>query len=465
MFAPLVENEFLDARENPLSTFAFDVDTASWPVVRRILSEGRLPPPSAVRIEEMINYFPYDYAPPSGNDAFAAHVETMPCPWQPRNTLLKIGVKGKVFSDGARPACNLTFLVDVSGSMSPADRLPLVIQGLNRLVEQLDGRDRVSLVTYASGTHGVLDAVSGADRQTILNALSSLRAGGGTYGEGGLQLAYKLARQNFIPGAANRVILCTDGDFNIGITDDTLLGEFLEKESRDGIFLTALGFGMGNLKNQKLEWLAKKGHGFHSYVDSLAEARRIFGEQAQGALINIAKDVKVQIEFNPTKVGQYRLIGYERRLLAKEDFNDDAKDGGDIGAGHTVTALYELTPLGIRIGRSLPVDALKYQTPSAPSGNSAELLTIKIRHKTPEGNQSKLAEYPVMETDAAPSADFRFAAGVAAFGMTLRDSPHRGGATADMVLSLLAPGLENDPSGVRKEFRDAVLAARRLVAF
>jgi Ca-activated chloride channel family protein len=387
---------------------------------------------------------------------------------------VRIALKGREVAADRRPPSNLVFLVDVSGSMQPENKLPLVKQGLRMLTEQLNENDRVAIVVYAGSTGLVLPSTGGNEKGTILGAIDALGAGGSTNGAGGITRAYEEALRHFIKGGVNRVLLCTDGDFNVGITDPNALTTLIEEKAKTGVFLSVLGFGMGNLKDATMERLADRGNGNYAYVDTAAEARKVLVEQMSGTLVTIAKDVKTQVEFNPAKVSAYRLIGYENRLLAKEDFNDDKKDAGEIGAGHTVTALYEVVPVGAEEARGAgaaprpAVDALKYQKPAAPAlkpTGSGELLTVKLRYKEPDGAESKLLEFPVTDggaTAGRASADFKFAAAVAAFGMILRDSPHKGGATFGTVLELAHEGLGRDDAGYRAEFLAMVQKAKAL---
>lgn len=461
----IVDNPFLDARQNPLSTFSIDVDTASYSNVRRFLVRGQLPAPDAVRIEELLNYFSYDYPPPTDGHPFSVNVEIADCPWKLDHRLVRIGLKGKEIRPEHRPSCNLVFLIDVSGSMQPSNKLPLVQQALELLVEQLLERDRVAIVVYAGSSGLVLDSTSCGDRRRIRSAIRRLRAGGSTNGGEGIELAYRTAVRHFIQGGVNRVILCTDGDFNVGVTSTGELTRLITEKAKSGVYLSVLGFGMGNYKDSTLEKLADLGNGNYGYIDNLTEARKLFVEQLSGTLITIAKDVKIQVEFNPAKASAYRLIGYENRLLRKEDFNDDTKDAGEIGSGHTVTALYEVVPANTSI--PLPkVDALKYQSaPSEPIAASAELLTLKLRYKQPEGDTSLSLSVPVADLRAPlakASDDFKFAAAVAAFGMLLRDSEHKGDATTQLVQKLAREGKSQDASGYRHEFIELVEQAASL---
>ena len=463
----LTDNPFKDPVTSPLSTFSIDVDTASYSNVRRFLEMDRLPPKDAVRIEELVNYFPYGYAPPDGEAPFSSHVELTSCPWAPTHRLVRIGLRGKDVSVAERPAANLVFLLDVSGSMGTPQKLPLLKRGMKLLVEQLNGNDRVTIVVYAGAAGLVLPPTSGRDKATILAALDHLSAGGSTNGGAGIQLAYQKAREQHIEGGINRVILATDGDFNVGISGQGALVRLIKKQAKTGTFLSVLGFGMGNYQDARLEKIADKGNGNYAYIDTLREARKVLVEQMSGTLITIAKDVKIQVEFNPHRVAAYRLIGYENRILAARDFNDDKKDAGEIGAGHTVTALYEIVPSGQVI--DVPgIDPLKYQRPrpAAPTG-SEELLTLKLRYKQPEGHKSTKIEFPVVDRGASwreASADLRFAAGVAAFGMLLRDSKHKGDASWATVMDLVDGARAHDPGGYRAELAMLVGKARRLSA-
>lgn len=464
-----VENSFLAVNQHPLSTFSIDVDTASYANVRRFLQSGQLPPKGAVRIEELLNYFSYDYPQPEGDIPFSANIEIAGCPWKPEHRLARIGLKGKEIAADKRPVSNLVFLIDVSGSMQSQNKLPLVIQGLKLLVNQLTENDRVAIVVYAGAAGTVLDSTTGDHKPVILAALDRLQAGGSTNGAGGIRQAYEVAQQNFIKGGTNRVILCSDGDFNVGTTSQSELVSLIEDKAKSGVFLTVLGFGLGNYKDSTMEKLADKGNGNYGYVDSLNEAKKIFVEQMSGTLITIAKDVKIQIEFNPAQVGAYRLIGYENRLLAKEDFNNDKKDAGEIGAGHTVTALYEIVPVGQPIPTEGSVDALKYQTPAATTSAAAEskeMLTLKLRFKAPDGDTSQLVSFPVSDTGktfSQASPDFVWATAVAQFGLLLRDSTYKGNATMSSVLEMAQSSRGADQQGYRTEFLELVNAAARLL--
>lgn len=462
----IYENPFVEVRQNPLSTFSIDVDTASYANVRRFLNAGSLPPKDAVRVEEMLNYFTYRYPPPTDDRPFAVHAEVATCPWQPKHRLLRIALKGREIDPQNRPASNLVFLVDVSGSMNEPAKLPLLKNALRLMIDKLGENDRVAMAVYAGSSGLVLPSTSGQFKETILSAVDRLQAGGSTNGASGIQLAYQTARQNLIAGGTNRVILATDGDFNVGISDQGALTRLIEDEAKSGVFLSVLGFGTGNLKDSTMEKLADRGNGNYAYIDTINEARKVLVEQMGGTLVMIAKDVKLQLEFNPRRVGAYRLIGYENRLLRNEDFNDDTKDAGEIGAGHTVTALYELVPAGVE--SDVPaVDELKYQRTVEPTEAAAsdELLTLKLRYKEPDGQQSKLISSVVRDSDqsyAQASEDFRFAAAVAGFGLILRDSQYRGDLTIGAVQELAVASRGDDANGYRGEFIGLVKQAAAL---
>jgi Ca-activated chloride channel family protein len=456
----IAENPFVLVAQDPRSTFSVDVDTASYSIVRRYLNGGQRPPRDAVRIEELINYFSYGYEPPDDGRPFAVHMDAAACPWKADHRLVRIGIKGREIAPGQRPPGNLVFLLDVSGSMAQPDKLPLVQAAMRLLVEELRPTDRVAIVVYAGSEGLVLPSTPASEKSAILSAIESLSPGGTTHGSAGIRLAYETAVDNFIPGGVNRVILATDGDFNVGVTNQGDLVRLIEKKAKTGVFLTTLGFGMGNLKDSTLEKLADHGNGNYAYIDGLTEARKVLVEQIGGTLVTIAKDVKLQIEFNPRHVQAFRLIGYENRVLAHQDFNDDKKDAGEIGAGHTVTALYEVVPPGVPL--SVPgVDPLKYQPAARPGAgsDSGDLLTVKLRYKEPDGVRSSLMEVPLTDDgqgfrDASP--DFRFAAAVAAFGMVLRESPHKGGASLAKVREWARSGLGDDVTGLRPEFLQLV---------
>lgn len=435
------DNAFRQVAQHPYSTFSADVNTASYTNTRRFLQEGRLPPADAVRTEQMINYFRYAYAPPEGGETFAVHAGTVTCPWAPEHHLVRIGIRAKDVDLTDRPPANLVYLVDVSGSMSPSDRLPLVKQGLRILTENLRPGDTVGLVVYAGRAERVLEPTGDAD--AILAAINRLESGGSTAGGAGIQMAYDMAQAHVRPGAINRVILCTDGDFNVGINNTEDLKTLIAAKAKEDVFLSVLGFGRGNLRDDICQTLAQNGNGQYVYVDRESEAVRVFSEQLAGTLLTVAKDLKFQIEFNPRHVSAYRLIGYESRILRDEDFNDDKKDAGDVGAGHTVTALYEVVPVGVRGG----VDPLRYQpTPaaSAPEGDFGdELLLVKIRHKTPEGKVSTRNDTPVHaghDSILEADPDFRLAVSAAIFGMGLRGTLPEAHAMLAMA-ALLAEGV------------------------
>ena len=460
------ENPFLDATRAPLSTFSIDVDTASYSNMRRFLNEGHLPPKDAVRIEELINYFNYDYPQPVGDAPFSVTTEVAQCPWNSAHRLVHIGLQGRRLDRAQMPAANLVFLVDVSGSMEEPNKLPLVKSSLSMLAEQLTARDHVAIVVYAGNSGLVLPSTAGDRKGEILAALDGLEAGGSTNGGAGIQLAYKLAQENFIRGGINRVILATDGDFNVGVTSEGELVRLIEEKRQSGVFLSVLGFGTGNVKDATMEQLADKGNGNYAYIDTAAEARKVLGEQLGGTLATIAKDVKLQLEFNPTKAAAYRLIGYENRLLRDEDFNDDTKDAGEMGAGHTVTALYEVVPAGQR-WENPGVDPLKYQEPLHQSARaqSDELLTIKILYKQPDADVSKLLSVGIADGTGAvaqASNNFKFSAAVAAFGLVLRDSKYKGAANYNNVAALARGATGQDPQGYRTEFVKLVETAQTL---
>lgn len=454
------ENSFLRATDNPLSTFSIDVDRASYANVRRFITSGQRPPRDAVRIEEMINYFTYDYPEPT-SAPFSVTTELAQCPWNGEHRLLLVGLQGKRIHTEDLPPTNLVFLIDTSGSMMSADKLTLVKQSLRLLVDQLRPADRVAIVAYAGSAGLVLPSTSGSDKASILAAIEELEAGGSTAGGEGIVLAYNVARENFVERGNNRVILATDGDFNVGVTSDGELEQLIEKERGDGIFLTVLGFGTGNLKDSKMELLADKGNGNYAYIDTVDEARKTLVHEMGATLLTIAKDVKIQIEFNPAQVGAYRLIGYENRLLRKEDFNNDKKDAGEMGAGHSVTALYEIIPPGAEVPNA-PVDPLKYQNTAANDGGS-ELATVKLRYKDPDGDTSKLLTQIVANTTSpAMSDNIRLAASVAQLGMLLRDSPNKGNASMDSVLELARSVRTKDVGGYRRDFVALVQKAESL---
>ena len=455
-YKEIAENNFKTVSESPLSTFSIDVDAASYSNMRRYINKGELPPADAIRTEELINYFSYDYPQPTGNDPVKITTEVGACPWNVKHRLVRIGLKAKEIPTDKLPVSNLVFLIDVSGSMYGPQRLGLVQSSLKLLVNNLRDEDRVAIVVYSGSAGEKLPSTSGSDKQKIREAIDELTAGGSTAGGAGIKLAYKIAKQNFVKGGNNRIILCTDGDFNVGVSSDEGLEKLIEQERKSGVFLTVLGYGMGNYKDSKMQVLAEKGNGNHAYIDNLQEANRGLVNEFGATMHTVAKDVKLQIEFNPSQVQAYRLIGYESRLLKDEDFNNDAKDAGEMGAGHTVTAFYEVVPAGIKSDFTGKVDDLKYQkTKPAPAvtNNSKELLTVKLRYKAPDGNTSKKIEQPLIDDKKEKvSSDFRFASAVAMFGQLLRDSDFKGDATYDKVISLAKTSLDNDEKGYRREF-------------
>lgn len=464
-YSRIDDNPFRLVSADPLSTFSSDVDTASYSNLRRFLRDGQLPPKDAVRIEEMINYFSYDYPAPKGNDPFSITTEVTASPWSPKHQLVRIGLQAPAIDDRQVPARNLVFLLDVSGSMSDPSKLPLLKQAMNLLVDTLRPEDKVSIAVYAGAEGMALAPTSGKDKDKIRQAIFALESGGSTNGAAGIQLAYNMAEANKIKNGINRVILCTDGDFNVGATSEGDLTRLIEKERERGIFLTVLGFGMGNLKDSTMEKLADRGNGNYGYIDSISEARKILVKEAGATLVTVAKDVKLQVEFNPALVAGYRLIGYENRLLRNEDFNDDKKDAGDIGAGHSVTALYEIVPAGVAVPSAGKVDDLKYQQKPAPAaaGATGELLTVKVRYKEPSGSTSKLLSQPVKAAaDKAPSADMQWAAAMAGFGMLLRESPHKGQLTWNQVLAIAVNSTGKDPEGYRKQAVQMIEQAAKL---
>jgi Ca-activated chloride channel family protein len=460
------ENPFFEVARAPLSTFSIDVDTASYSNTRRFLKDGQLPPKDAVRIEELVNYFSYDYPQPAGDAPFSITSEVAACPWNSKHRLVHIGLQGKRTHKEDLPPANLVFLIDVSGSMNSPDKLPLVKSSLRMLAEQLSARDRISIVVYAGSSGLVLPSTAGDRRGDILAALDSLEAGGSTNGGEGIHLAYRVAAENFIRGGINRVILATDGDFNVGTTSEGELTRLIEVKRKSGVFLSVLGFGTGNVKDATMETLADRGNGNYAYIDELQEARKVLGEQLGATIATIAKDVKIQVEFNPRQAAAYRLIGYENRLLRDQDFNDDAKDAGEIGAGHTVTALYEVVPFGQPF-ENPGVDALKYQQPAQASSNSKskELMMIKVRYKDPDASDSKLLSVWVADagtTVEGASNNFKFSSAVAGFGMLLRDSKHKGEARYADIARLARAAAGADAQGYRAEFVQLVERAQTL---
>jgi Ca-activated chloride channel family protein len=466
-YAHIAENPFLSVKEQPLSTFSIDVDTASYSNSRRFLTQGSLPPKDAIRVEEWVNYFAYDYPEPSGNEPFSVNTEVTSCPWNADHRLVRIGIKGRSIAQDQVPPRNLVFLIDVSGSMSSPDKLPLVKRGLAMLADNLRPQDTIAVVVYAGSSGLVLPATSGRERGKILQALDNLEAGGSTNGGAGIQLAYGIAQQQFKKGGVNRVILASDGDFNVGTTSEGELTRLIEDKRKSGVFLTVLGFGTGNVKDSTMEMLADKGNGNYAYIDSQLEARKVLVREAGATLITIAKDVKLQVEFNPARVASYKLIGYENRMLAKEDFNDDRKDAGEIGAGHNVTALYEIVPVGAPRPLLPSVDPLKYQTPGAPSAAaaSAELLTVNVRYKPPQADASQKLSFVVRDEQKPleqASADARFSIAVANTALLLRGSKDVERSSLDSARALAAGAIGADKHGDRREFLALIDEAKRL---
>lgn len=466
-YSHVTENPFVAVKNQPLSTFSIDVDTASYSNARRFLTQGALPPKDSIRIEEWVNYFAYDYPAPVAAAPFSVNTEVTTCPWNSSHNLVRIGIKGKELAQANVPPRNLVFLLDVSGSMMEEDKLPLVKRGLSMLADSLRPQDSIAIVVYAGNSGLVLPATSGAQRGRILKALDSLEAGGSTNGGAGIQLAYAVAQQQFKKGGINRVILATDGDFNVGTTSEGELQRLIEEKRKSGVFLTVLGFGTGNVKDSTMEMLADKGNGNYAYVDTLSEARKVLVREAGSTLVTIAKDVKLQVEFNPARVSSYKLIGYENRVLAKEDFNDDKKDAGEIGAGHTVTALYEIVPKGVKEAAPPAVDPLKYQAPGTLSSaaGSSELLTVNVRYKPPQSDVS--TKFSVIVQDGAKpieraSDDYRFGVAVANVALLLRGSKDVKQSSLDTARALAAGSVGVDPHGDRREFVALVDRARRL---
>ncbi|NEQ13580.1 MAG: VWA domain-containing protein [Moorea sp. SIO3E2] len=465
-YSAIDENAFKRVKHNPLSTFAIDVDTASYSNLRRFLNNGQLPPTNAIRIEELINYFNYDYPEPESDRPFSITTEISQAPWNPTHKLVHIGIQGEKMAIEDLPPSNLVFLLDVSGSMNSPNKLPLLKDAFRMLVNELREEDQVSIVVYAGAAGVVLPPTPGNEKDKILTAIENLNAGGSTAGGAGIKLAYKLAQDNFIKSGNNRVILATDGDFNVGVSSDTELVTLIEQKRKKGVFLTVLGFGTGNLQDSKMEKIANKGNGNYAYIDNELEAKKVLVNEIGATLLTIAKDVKIQVEFNPAKVQAYRLIGYENRRLKDEDFNDDTKDAGELGAGHTVTALYEIIPVGAKTNVKLPdIDPLKYQSNAASTTNSKELMQVKLRYKEPDGNTSQLLTYPLVDKAVKledASDNFKFSAAVASFGMVLRDSPYKGKASFDQALQLAKESEGVDLEGYRAEFIDLVESAEEI---
>jgi Ca-activated chloride channel family protein len=463
-YGQIVENPVKQVAEAPVSTFSIDVDTGAYANVRRMLNAGSLPPPNAVRVEELINYFPYAYALPKGDAPFAVHTEIAPAPWNANHHLLRIGIKGQDVAKASLPPSNLVFLVDVSGSMESPDKLPLLKSALKLLVSQLRPQDHVSLVTYASGTQVILEPTSGAHKARIIAALDNLHAGGSTAGAAGITLAYNMAQQGYIRGGINRILLATDGDFNVGMTSFDALKSMAEEKRKGGVSLSTLGFGTGNYNERLMEQLADAGNGNYSYIDTLNEGQKVLVNEMTSTLATIAKDVKIQIEFNPDVVSEYRLVGYENRMLKREDFNNDKVDAGEVGAGHTVTAIYELTLKG----HTGSVDPLRYGKENTPGlGKSGELAFLRLRYKAPDGDVSKLIEWPLHRQDvlsnfAQATPEFRFAVAVAAFGQQLRGGKHTGPMDYAAIARIAADARGDDVFGYRGEFLQMVKLAQSL---
>ena len=460
------ENEYQKVTDHPLSTFSIDVDAASYSNVRRLINEGKLPTPGAVRIEEMINYFSYNYPQPSDDRPFSITTESAQCPWNNKHQLVMIGMQGRKIDLDQLPPSNLVFLIDVSGSMQEEDKLPLVKSSLNLLAEQLRPQDKIAIVVYAGNAGLVLPSTN--DKYKIREAINALEAGGSTAGGAGIALAYQTAQQNFMKIGNNRVVLCTDGDFNVGASSDDALENLIEQKRASGVYLTVLGFGTGNYQDAKMQKLADKGNGNHAYIDNINEAKKVLISEYGGTLFAIAKDVKLQVEFNPAKVKGYRLIGYENRMLAKEDFNNDKKDAGDMGSNHTVTALYEIIPANAADDEELEtVDPLRYQSQNSKKQSSSfsnELMFVKIRYKKPDEENSNLMEVSVKDNPKVASNNMRFASAVAAFGMVLRNSTFKGSSNYKLVKSLATGSIDSDSDTYKKEFLELVKKAEHLTA-
>lgn len=448
-------NEFKNTKTTPLSTFSIDVDAASYSNIRRFVNQGQNPPKDAVRIEEMINYFNYDYPQPTGKDPFSITTEISDCPWNKNNKLVHIGLQGKKLDMEDIPASNIVFLVDVSGSMNSSNKLPLLKNAFKLLTNNLREEDRVAIVVYAGAAGVVLESTPGNQKEKIMDALNKLSAGGSTAGGAGIKLAYKIANENYIKEGNNRIVLATDGDFNIGASSDGEMGRLIEKERESGVFLTCLGFGMGNYKDSKMETLADKGNGNYAYIDNIMEAKKVLVNEFGATMVTIAKDVKLQVEFNPNKIKSYKLIGYENRLLNDEDFNNDKKDAGELGAGHTVTALYEVVLKGSKT--AVPdIDPLRYQENfESETAQTNEILTVKFRYKQPKETKSTLIVEHLKDKKVSlskASNNFKFSAAVAEFGLLLRDSKHKENAKYSNVIALAKSAKGEDENGYRAEF-------------
>lgn len=462
-YSPIEENGFRSVKASPLSTFAVDVDGASYSNMRRFLMNGNLPQKDAIRVEELINYFEYDYPNPKGEHPFSITTEIGNCPWNKNNKLVHIGLQGDRIDMKDLPPNNLVFLLDVSGSMSSPNKLPLLKKSLKMLINEMTERDRIAIVVYAGAAGEVLPSTPASEKTKILEALENLNAGGSTAGGAGIKLAYKVAEKNFIKGGNNRIILATDGDFNIGVSSDGAMKDLIEEKRESGVFLTCLGFGMGNYKDSKMETLANKGNGNYAYIDNILEAKKVLVNEVGATLVTLAKDVKLQVEFNPNIVEEYRLVGYENRLLNAEDFNDDTKDAGEIGAGHSVTALYEVVLKGGKT--STDIDELRYQESSVDNIKD-EILTVKFRYKKPDGDKSTLLsknlENKIIQ-DKNLSDNFKWSAAVATFGMILRDSEYKGDATLKDVETWAQASKGDDKNGYRSEFIRLVQLTKSLM--
>ena len=464
------ENNFFAATSQPLSTFSIDVDTASYSNIRRYINDGQLPPQDAVRIEEMVNYFPYNYPQPTDDKSFSINTEVANAPWNPQHKIVQIGLQGKKVSAEKLPPNNLVFLIDVSGSMNEPNKLPLLKSSLKLLVNQLRPTDRVSIVVYAGSAGLVLPSTSGKEKSKIIAALDRLEAGGSTAGGEGIVQAYKVARENLLKDGNNRVILASDGDFNVGVSSDEELVKLIEKERKSGVFLSVLGFGMGNLKDSKMEQLADKGNGNYAYIDSINEAKKVLVKEMGGTLLAIAKDVKIQVEFNPKQVQGYRLIGYENRVLANRDFKDDKKDAGELGAGHAVTALYEVIPVGVKTDLTF---AKPTATPDAAdrdtqiATNSQELLQVRLRYKAPKSDTSQLITSSVVDPNMTidkASPNLKFASAVAAYGMNISNSKYKGNTNFNTIIELATQSKGSDLDGYRAEFIRLVEKSKKIAA-
>ena len=462
-YATIHENGFKKVLDNALSTFSIDVDAASYSNMRRFINNDQLPPKDAVRIEEMINYFNYDYENPTGKDPFSINTEVARAPWNEKHLIAQIGLQGKKIELDNLPASNIVFLLDVSGSMSAPNKLPLLKSAFKLLVNELRPQDKVSIVVYAGAAGLVLEPTDGNDKKKIMEALDKLQAGGSTAGGAGIELAYRAAKENFVEGGNNRVVLATDGDFNVGASSNASMERLIEEKRNEGVFLTVLGFGMGNYKDSKMEILADKGNGNYAYIDNMKEAKKVLVNEFGGTMFTIAKDVKIQVEFNPAVVQAYRLIGYENRLLNDEDFNDDKKDAGELGSGHTVTALYEIIPVGVKSEFVKDIDPLKYQSNDQKVTSSAdELFTVKFRYKEPDGTKSKLIT-KVVENEIRKSSDnLDWSMAVAGFGVLLRDSEYKNDLNYADVLSMAKSAKGKDEYGYRAEFIELVDLASRM---